>query len=79
MRRNVIHIVTARAIPHYGNLVIHIEEGGLESKVWYPELSRKLELTEPLLKELQIRFEEAPNEPLAERAISDLRVVQQEI
>ena len=79
MRRMVIDIVTPRAAPHCGNLAIHIEEGGLESKVWYPELSRKFELIEPLLNELQIRFEEAPNEPLVERAISDLRVAQQRI
>ena len=77
MRKIVISVVADKDRPRFGKLAVHVEENGLESETWSPNPVRKLELLEPLLKELTARSEEF-KDPLVARTISDLKMVQQE-
>ena len=77
MRKIVISVVSDKDSPRFGKLAIHVEEGRMESEAWSPSTVRKLEVLEPLLKELTARSEEF-KDPLVTRTISDLKIIQQE-
>ena len=77
MKKIVISIVADKDSPRYGKLAVHVEENGMESETWYPSLTRKSELVEPLLNELILRSEEF-KDPLVNRTITDLEIVHKE-
>jgi hypothetical protein len=78
MRKIIISIVADKDSSRYGKLAVHVEEDGLESEAWYPDLTRKFELLEPLLNELTARSEEF-KDPLVNRTIADLEIIQQKL
>lgn len=78
MKKVVISIVVDKDSSRYGKLAVHAEENGMESETWYPDRTRKSELMKPLLNELTARSEEF-KDPLVNRTIADLQIVQQEL
>jgi len=78
MKKVVISMVLDRDSSQYGKLAIQAKEDGAESEIWYPDRTRKFDLMKTLLNELTARSEEF-KDPLVNRTIADLQIVQQEL
>jgi hypothetical protein len=78
MKKVVISIVLDKDSSKYGKLAIQAKENGVESDIWYPNHARKFDLMKTLLNELTARSEEF-KDPLVNRTIADLQIVQQEL